>query len=80
MITILRAHGLELAIYTHDHPPPHVHVYGGDGKAKIALTGKSGKPQLLRSSGLKANDLRRALSVVTLHRSELLQMWRKTHG
>ena len=55
MLTVLRASGLEFAIYVDDHPPPHVHVYG-DGKAKIALVGRDGRPELLRASGFKGND------------------------
>ena len=79
MITVLRSQGLEFAIYTDDHPPPHVHVYGG-GKAKIALVGRNGRPELLRASGLKDGDIRKAMRVVVEHREELLQMWSEIHG
>ena len=38
MVTIHRAHGLRIVIFTDDHEPAHVHVFG-DGHAKINLTG-----------------------------------------
>ena len=79
MITVLRASGLEFAIYTDDHPPPHVHVYG-DGKAKFFLAGRKGTPELWRSSGFKSGDLRKALMIITEHRDELLDIWTEIHG
>jgi len=51
MITVLRAFGLSLAIYAHDHDPPHVHVIG-DGRAKILLIGRGGEPELIEVRGL----------------------------
>lgn len=79
MITVLRAAGLEFAIYTADHPPPHVHVYG-DGKAKIVLAGRDGRPELLWVTGLKDGDIRKAMKAVADHRDELLELWREIHG
>ena len=42
MVTIYRAHGLRVIIFTDDHEPAHVHVFG-DGQATgliwSALTG-----------------------------------------
>jgi hypothetical protein len=46
MITVLRAHGLSLAIYLHDHEPPHVHVLG-EGRAKVLLIGRGGDPDVI---------------------------------
>jgi hypothetical protein len=46
MITVLQAAGLSFAIYQHDHPPPHVHVYG-DGVAKIAIVGRTGRSEVI---------------------------------
>jgi hypothetical protein len=34
MVTVLRAEGLRVVIFTNDHEPAHVHVFGG-GEAKI---------------------------------------------
>jgi len=40
---VLRAYGLQFAIYADDHAPPHVHVYG-TGQAKIGLVGANACP------------------------------------
>lgn len=79
MITVLRAAGLEIAIYASDHPPPHVHVHG-DGIAKVLLVGASGRPALVYNRGFKNGDMRKALATVDAHRAELLNMWRDIHG
>lgn len=50
MVTIHRAHGLRIIIFTDDHEPAHVHAFG-DGQAKINLIGPSGAQSL---SGPKA--------------------------
>ncbi len=34
MVTIYRANGLSVVIFTDDHEPAHVHVFG-DGQVKI---------------------------------------------
>jgi len=46
MGTIYRAHGLRVIIFTDDHEPAHVHVFG-DGQVKINLIGPDGAPVLL---------------------------------
>jgi len=33
MVTVLRAHGLRVVIYTNDHRPAHVHVFGDEQQA-----------------------------------------------
>jgi hypothetical protein len=79
MITVLRAYGLRIAIYTDDHPPPHVHVLG-DGEAKIRLVGASGQPEVLQAAGMKKSDIAKALKVIAEDQAELLNLWRKMHG
>ncbi|RDD70293.1 DUF4160 domain-containing protein [Paracoccus versutus] len=58
MVTIHRAHGLRIVIYTDDHEPAHVHVFG-DGHAKINLAGPEGGPELVWAEEMKRNELRR---------------------
>lgn len=41
MVTVLRAHGLRVVIFSNDHQPAHVHVFG-DGQAKVNLLGAEG--------------------------------------
>lgn len=79
MITVLRAYGLRVAIYTDDHPPPHVHVLG-DGEAKIRLVGPDGQPVLMQVVGMKQADVAKALKVIAVEQAELLKVWRSIHG
>jgi hypothetical protein len=79
MITVLQAAGLSFAIYQHDHPPPHVHVYG-DGVAKIAIVGRTGRSEVIYAKGMKDGDVRKALRVVDEHQTVLIQYWSELHG
>ena len=79
MITVLRASGLAIVIYAHDHEPPHVHVLG-DGEIKIVFSGRAGRPEVIRTRGMRAADVRKALAAVTANRDMLLDWWRQIHG
>lgn len=79
MVTIHRAHGLRIVIYTDDHEPAHVHVFG-DGHAKINLAGLDGEPELVWAEDMKRNEVRRAMAVVTENREMFLARWREMHG
>jgi hypothetical protein len=76
MPTIHREHGLNFVVYVDDHPPPHVHVTGR-GVAKIDL---EPAVTLIHTRGLSKADIVRALDVVTLRRSEMLEAWKRIHG
>jgi hypothetical protein len=79
MVTIFRAHGLRIVIFSNDHEPAHVHVLG-DGHAKINLLGADGKPALVWAEGMKRSEVRRAMDVVTEQQAAFLARWRKMHG
>jgi hypothetical protein len=79
MITVLRASGLSVVIYKHDHEPPHVHVLG-DGEVKIILDGRNGQPEVLTVDHMKLGDVQKALRAVTDNRDLLLREWRRIHG
>lgn len=79
MVTIYRAQGLRIIIFSDDHEPAHVHVFG-DGQAKINLIGPDGLPALIWAEGMKANDLRRALHLVHDQQNAFLAKWREIHG
>lgn len=79
MVTVLRADGLRVVIYTNDHLPAHVHVYG-DGEAKIDLLGPNGSPSLIWADGMTRGEVRRAMRVVAGQRAFLLQRWEDIHG
>lgn len=79
MVTIYRAHGLRIVIFSDDHEPAHVHVFG-DGQAKINLIGPEDKPVLVWAEDMKRSDVRRAMDMVTARRTEFLAHWREIHG
>ena len=79
MITVLREGGFRIVIFTDDHEPAHVHVFG-DGSAKIQLIGETGAPELLSTFGMKAGDVRKAMAIVRADRDMLLARWREIHG
>lgn len=79
MVTIHRAHGLRIVIYTDDHEPAHVHVFG-DGHAKINLIGPEDGPELVWAEDMKRNEVRRAMQVVTEQQAVFLARWREIHG
>lgn len=79
MITVLRAYGLRVAIYSFDHDPPHVHVFG-DGVVKILLVGSDGTPEIIYAKSMSRADQRKALAAVREAQAELLERWRDIHG
>ncbi|SHM70466.1 protein of unknown function [Roseovarius litoreus] len=79
MVTIYRAHGLRIVIFTNDHEPAHVHVFG-DGELKINLVGPEGIPALVWAQGMKVNDVRRAVQIVENQQDAFLAKWREIHG
>jgi hypothetical protein len=79
MVTIHREAGLRFVIYSDDHEPAHVHVAAG-GSAKINLLGPNGAPELVRSFGLKAGELRKAMRIVSERQAEFLTKWNEIHG
>ncbi len=75
MVTVLREHGLRFVIYTADHEPPHVHVYG-DGEARIDMASL----KVMTQGGMSDRDVRRAVDSIEANRDRFLEVWRKYHG
>lgn len=75
MVTVLRQHGMRFVIYTADHEPAHVHVYG-EGEARIDIVGLT----VITQGGMSDRDVRRAVSVIGENRQLFLDSWRKYHG
>lgn len=76
MITVLKAHGCRYVIFTNDHDPPHVHVFGQGAEAKLSLDPVA----LLSSVGFKKSDLKRILNEVQAQRELLIEKWNEIHG
>ena len=79
MVTVHRAHGFRFVMFTNDHAPPHVHVFGQGGEAKINLEG-SDAVQLDWATGISRHDLRKLVEEAQQFRAQLRQAWRKIHG
>jgi hypothetical protein len=79
MVTVHRAHGFRFVIFVNDHGPPHVHVLGQGGEARIVLEGSSGI-RLDWVAGISRGDLRRVMQEVGRERERLIAMWRRIHG
>lgn len=79
MVTVHRAHGMRFIIFTDDHAPAHVHVFG-DGHTKINLLGADGRPEVVTIEAMKRSDVRRSLQVVEAEQHRLLARWKEIHG
>ena len=75
MVTVLRQHGMRFVIYTADHEPAHVHVFG-DGEARIDIVDLA----VLSQDGMSDRDVRRAVTLVEENRELFLDTWKKYHG
>ncbi len=75
MVTALREHGMRFVIYTADHEPPHVHVYG-DGEARIDIVSL----RVMTQGGMSDREVRRAVDVIEAKRELFLDIWSNYHG
>ena len=66
-------------IFSNDHEPKHVHVFGQGGEAKINLIGTRGVTAD-RVVGIGKADLRRIMAETQEHREALIAAWEKVHG
>jgi hypothetical protein len=76
MPTILYINGFRFIIWPADHEPPHIHVFKGDGEAKVSID----KPRLALVIGLSKQEARFILNTVIEHQKTLLKEWEKIHG
>lgn len=80
MPTILRIGSLRFVIWPNDHSPAHVHVFSGDGEAKIGIGATRSHPWLIENRRMSRRDLAMALAKVFEHRELLLSKWKEIHG
>ncbi len=80
MPTVGQTGHLRIAIYVNDHPPPHVHVVAGDTTAVVLLNCYDGPPTLRENHGLKAKDLRLALTHIAASVIDFCREWDTIHG
>lgn len=63
-------------IRANDHEPAHVHVFQGDGEAKVDLD----PVEVKRIWNMKRQVVRRAKQIVTENQEYLLLRWDEIHG
>lgn len=80
MPTILNLNGFRFIIWPADHEPAHVHVFRGNGEAKIWLGGKEQKPSLARIDGMTRQEIRKAWEMTAENQVLLLESWERIHG
>jgi len=80
MPTILRVRGLRITIHFNDHWPPHVHVIGPDGQARVALGDACDKPSLMSNDGLSGSDVAIAQAEIERNCQLLRLRWSEIHG
>jgi hypothetical protein len=78
MVTVHRAYGFRFVIFSNDHSPPHVHVFGQGGEAKIMLE-ETGGIRLDWVVGIGRGDLRRVMQEVERERARLIVIWKQIH-
>lgn len=75
MPSVFRQDGLRYFFYSNEgdpREPPHVHVMGGEGEAKLWL---SPDVVVALSIGFDARSLRRIVEVVRARRGEIERAW-----
>ena len=66
-------------MFANDHAPPHLHVFGQGGEAKIALA-IDREVTVIWVNGITRGDLRRLVAEVQERRSMLFDAWGTIHG
>lgn len=75
MVTVLRSAGMHFVIYTDDHEPAHVHVYG-DGETRIDILSL----KVMSVRGMKKSDVAKAITIVMAERGMFIEKWNDIHG
>lgn len=81
MPTVLTLRSIRMAIYSNDHPPPHVHAIGrGGALAKFALNCPDGPVMLLEQFGFRAPEIAEIGAAVAAELPAIGRQWRPIHG
>jgi len=79
--TVLRVRSIRVAIYSNDHPPPHVHAIGRDGaRARFGLNCPEGPVRLVEQSGFRPADVIEVGSAIAAALTAVCAKWRMIHG
>jgi len=79
--TVLTVRNIRVAIYSNDHPPPHVHAIRRDGaRATFGLNCPDGPVILLEQAGFRAADIAEVGRAVAAALPAICARWRAIHG
>lgn len=73
---IFRFKNLKFKIWSNDHAPPHVHIYGPEAHAKVNLE----TLEVMSSKGFSANDLKIIQQQIFKRKMKILEKWEAIHG
>lgn len=79
MMIIVREGGWSIAVFTRDHPPPHVHARCGRGEVKVSIPPPNEPVQVLRVRNLSTALAVRGVRLVETYRHELRAAWSAIH-
>ena len=79
MVTVLRSDAFRFVLYSNDHGPPHVHVYDGNGMARILIGSETIRPEVINLARMRDIDARRATRIVEECQDFLNAAWRRIH-
>jgi hypothetical protein len=79
MVTVHFAMGYRFVIFTNDHSPPHIHIVGNGGEAKVTLEGPTGL-ELEWTIGIGRGTMRKLMIEVQAEREKLIAAWGEIHG
>lgn len=81
MPTVLTIRNIRVAIYTNDHPPPHVHaIRRGGALAKFELNCPDGPVTLVGQAGFRSVEIVEIGTAVAADLPAMCAKWRAIHG
>ncbi|HET6609624.1 MAG TPA: DUF4160 domain-containing protein [Rhodopila sp.] len=81
MPTVLTVRNVRVAIYSNDHPPPHVHVVRRDGAfARFELNCPDGPVTLVQQANFRPADITEIGSAIASNLEAICAKWRVIHG
>jgi len=76
--------GVRFALYSDDHPPPHVHGFYGGIEVLVEIhpdyVRRARRKDSIRPANDKASDVAHIENIAAIHRQELLAIWRRIHA
>jgi hypothetical protein len=76
MSEIFRFKNLKFKIWSNDHTPPHVHIYGHEAHAIVNWE----TLEVISSEGFSANDLKIIQQQIFKRKMKILEKWEAIHG